>query len=239
MTLTTEPAAPNLAPVLTRREGGTAGTTELTDNRARGGRMRITIGNLKGGVAKTTSTIHLGCALAAHGDRVLMIDADPQAASLMDWSTVAGEGWPDNVTVIAWAGPDLARRVKAVADDYTHLIIDTGGENDAILSQALMVTDELIMPVAPSAIELRRLPATLELAAKVDAISPVTARVLLCKVRAKTRSAADARDLLNGLDIPVMDASIGLRELYSNNFGTFPADLGEYADVLAELRAAA
>lgn len=198
--------------------------------------MKITVGNLKGGVAKTTTTVHLGCSLASVGDRVLMIDADPQAASLTDWSGCAGEQWPDNITVIAWHGADLARRVNAVAADYDHVIIDTGGENDAILAQALMATDELIMTVAPSAIELRRLPATIELAAKVDAISPLTARVLLCKARTGTKSLTDARDLLRDNEIPVMDATIGLREIYSTCFGTFP-EPGEYADVIAELRA--
>ena len=36
--------------------------------------------NQKGGVAKTTSTISLGAAWAAQGDRVLLVDCDPQAA---------------------------------------------------------------------------------------------------------------------------------------------------------------
>lgn len=194
--------------------------------------VRLTVGNLKGGVAKTTTAVHLACGLAASG-RTLLVDADPQAASALDWSTVAGEAWP--VTVIPWAGADLARRVKDIAGDYAHVVIDTGGESDEILGQALLVTDELVVPVAPSLIELRRLPATFQLASKVDVISPVTARVLLCKVRAGTRSGIEARELLESLDLPVMAAQIGLREQYSAAFGTVPADLGEYADVLAEL----
>jgi len=194
--------------------------------------MRITVGNLKGGVAKTTTSVHLAAGLARTG-RTLLVDADPQAASALDWSTVAGETFP--ATVIPWAGPDLARRIRDVSGDYVHIVVDTGGENDEILGQALMVTDELLVPVAPSLIELRRLPATFQLAAKVDAISPITARVLLCKVRTNTRSAVEARELLESLDLPVMAAYIGLREQYSAAFGTAPADLGEYEGVLAEL----
>jgi cellulose biosynthesis protein BcsQ len=35
--------------------------------------------NYKGGVGKTTTTYHVGCALAyAHGKRVLLVDIDPQ-----------------------------------------------------------------------------------------------------------------------------------------------------------------
>lgn len=199
--------------------------------------VRITLGNLKGGVAKTTSAIHLATGLGRLG-RVLLVDADPQASSTMDWSTSAGDAWPSGIVVVPWAQADLARRVQAVADDYDHIVIDTGGEDDSILAAALMVTDELVIPVAPSPLDLRRLPATFNLAARIDAVSPVTARVVLVKVRKGTASARDARTLLEGMELPVMEASVSLWEQYSQAFGSLPEDLGEYADVLAELTAA-
>ncbi len=40
----------------------------------------LTFANQKGGVAKTTSTFNVGAALAKRGNRVLMIDLDPQAS---------------------------------------------------------------------------------------------------------------------------------------------------------------
>lgn len=197
--------------------------------------MRITVGNLKGGTAKTTSAVFLALALGRSG-RTLLVDADPQGSAL-DWSENT-EDWPEDVTVIPWATRDLAKRVGQVAGDYDHIVIDTGPEHDVILRQALMATDHLIVPVAPSPMELRRLSDTFNLAAEVDAVSPVWAHVLMCKVRENSRAAAEAVAYLEGLDLPTFETRLHLWDAYLLAWGSAPEDLGEYAVLLDELRAA-
>jgi chromosome partitioning protein len=54
------------------------GLLEVRPIRPGEGRL-ICIANQKGGVAKTTTTVNLGCALALRGHRVLIVDIDPQA----------------------------------------------------------------------------------------------------------------------------------------------------------------
>ena len=52
----------------------------------------IAFANQKGGVAKTTSTLNLGVALAEQGKRVLAVDLDPQGNLTMS------QGWnPDEI----------------------------------------------------------------------------------------------------------------------------------------------
>lgn len=67
----------------------------------------IALVNQKGGVAKTTSTVNLGVGLANHGNRVLLIDADPQGSLTIS----LGIKNPDDLTV------SLATVMDAVIDD--------------------------------------------------------------------------------------------------------------------------
>lgn len=199
--------------------------------------MKATIGNKKGGVAKTTTTVHLALGLARQGHRVLIADGDVTNRSCLRWKSLADD-WPASVSVMGF-GDDLARSVQAIAGDYDSVLIDTSPQHDRVLRQALMVTDDLIIPVAPSPMELEQLPDTFAVAADVDVTSPVTARVLLVMVTPRTHSLAQARAWLTDPErsLPVMTAEVHRLEAYKLAYGSVPSSLGQYADVLAELTA--
>jgi len=87
----------------------------------------ITIANQKGGVGKTTTAINLGTALAAIGERVLIVDMDPQGN--------ASTG----------VGLDRASRERSTYDVLV-------GNNS--LSEVVVETDVPRLSVAPSTLDL-------------------------------------------------------------------------------------
>ena len=62
----------------------------------------IAMSNEKGGVAKTTSTLSLGAALAELNHRVLLIDLDPQANSESRPWTGNGRGQNSHLQMCLW-----------------------------------------------------------------------------------------------------------------------------------------
>jgi chromosome partitioning protein len=199
--------------------------------------VRVATGNLKGGVAKTTTAVHLALGLARTG-RTLLVDADVQQPSAFAWCDVAGDEWPAGVEVRSWATRDLARRVEMVADDYAHVVIDTGPKDGHVLRAALSVVDHLVIPLAPRPLDVREVDETLKVAAEVDDRHPLAVSVLLVQVRRGTRSAVEARTYLEGdRQLPVLAAEVRLSEAVALAFGSAPEDLGDYEGVVDELAA--
>ncbi len=198
--------------------------------------MKLCIGNLKGGVGKTKTAVHLALGLSRSG-RTLLVDADPNQAAAYEWSEAASEGWPsDRCVVLPIASRDLAKRVAPMMVDYQHVVFDIGPKNPLLMRQAMSLADDLIIPVRPTTDELRELPKTFEIAAEVDAFHPLNAMVLLVQVRPGMTSEADAREMLDNLDMPALASYVRLLKRYEQSFGTVPLDdLGDYENVLAEL----
>lgn len=195
--------------------------------------MRVAVVNLKGGTGKTTTAVHIAAALARNG-RTLLVDADPQGSTL-SWSENAEE-FP--CPTIGLPVRDLDRRLRDLATDYEHTVIDTPPADAAIARGALLAADAAVIPIPPSLMDLDRLRPTLELIAAVEPVNPeLTFTALLTRVRHATRSARAARELLVELGVPVLDTEIPLREAFATAFGDNPDGGHEYATVVHELGA--
>jgi chromosome partitioning protein len=194
--------------------------------------MRLAITNLKGGTGKTTSAVHLAAGLGRRA-RTLLVDADPQG-SATEWAMLIGEECP--FAVVTDAEPDLHRRLPDIARGYEHVVIDTPPGHDAIVRSALLCATDVLIPLAPSLMDINRLRPTIEMMAALERLNSPSIRVLLTRVRSNTRTARLAREMLvETLGMPVIETEIPLMEAYVTGFGLVPPDGHRYGAVLEEL----
>lgn len=196
--------------------------------------MRLALISTKGGTGKTSSAVYLALGLSRTG-RTMAVDCDPQG-SLMMWREQAGDTWPLALSVISLPSRTAHRTLLDVSADYDHCVCDSPPGDHGIIRSAIMAADVALVPVAPTGLDLSRLRPTFELLAELEPVHPVEVGVVLTKVRHGTRSAREARQVLEELEYPVLDSVIPLAESYAGAYGSVPADLAAYADLLAEIK---
>jgi chromosome partitioning protein len=186
----------------------------------------ITVANVKGGVGKTTSAVLLAHALGGG-----VVDTDPQGSATAWGEAAAAAGTPLAITITSLPTARLAGRLPA----GEHLVIDTPPGNLSITKAAVAVADLVLIPTAPTALDLHRVWATLDLTS--EAGKP--AAVLLVRVRAGTRALGASASALTDEGVRVIGTRIPLRESLALAWGDPVTDLHGYDLVAAELRRSA
>jgi chromosome partitioning protein len=111
----------------------------------------VTFGGEKGGVGKSTLSVHFTYMLRGMGRDPLLLDADPQG-SVTNFAAARDvqEATP-RLPSVQKVGKGLAHEIRALSDRYTDIIIDTGGRDSAELRLAMLVSDQVIVPINLSA----------------------------------------------------------------------------------------
>jgi chromosome partitioning protein len=120
-------------------------------------RQILAVVNLKGGTSKTTTAVFLAHALHEQGRRVMMVDADPQGSAL-NWNEDAPEPFP--FSVVGLPTRELHKQLPDFVSAYIDaIVIDTPplDQKSGIVVSALRAATIIIVPVAPSPIEYKRL----------------------------------------------------------------------------------
>ena len=190
--------------------------------------LSLALANLKPGTGKTTSAVWLAHVFAQAGNTVLLVDADPSGSAL-EWSDLAAmyPGLPPRAAfpfrIVALPSRELHRRVPEIAQRDDVVIIDAPQLEDhaGIARSALRYADEILIPCAPTPIEINRTTPVREEITEVEAVRdrPARSAVLLNRCVARANSTADAREALEGLGYDVLGTAVPRLEVYAQSFG--------------------
>lgn len=177
--------------------------------------MIVALVSQKGGVGKSTTAIAIACEWSARGERVLLVDADPQG-TVRTWAAVAAEAGGQPPAVVAMGqgmhGPSQLPRVAA---GFSRVVIDCPGRNDPIVRSALMVSDLAILPAAPSPADAWALAETLQLVRDAQTLRPELRAVgLLTRVQSRTTVGRSARTVIASAGVEVLRAVLSSRVAY-------------------------
>ena len=184
--------------------------------------------NLKPGSGKTTSAVWLAHVFAEAGHAVLLVDADPSGSAL-EWSDLAAvtsrlsphRGFP--FQIVALPSRNLHRRVPEFSPADGVVVIDAPQLEDhaGIAQSAMRYADEILIPCAPTPVEINRTTPVRDEIAEVQAVRarPARSAVLLNRCVAQAHSPAYAREALEGLGYDVLQATVPRLEVYAQSFG--------------------
>lgn len=193
----------------------------------------------KGGPGKTTTAAFVAFCLARLGFTVGTVDADTKTQGLTDWITMAkAAGLHVPFPHVQWDYSTGMLIDVAYAHAERHglnrLILDTGGEDPNTIKQASRFSTHMVMPLAPTTAETRRVAAAAHLVAEN---TDLYTSILFTRVKSP-KYATSYREQLVGHGFSVLDAEIPHKErLYADAWGTVPTDLGAYEQATKELEA--
>lgn len=189
----------------------------------------ISLVNRKGGVSKTTSSVYIAMCLYKMGKAVTGIDTDPEK-SWLKWSAAGAIPYP----VVAGNRDDLKKQVNELTG---YVVVDTPPNDGEVIYKAASVSNEVIIPLAATALDVNRLASTLSIVADVEEMrDKPLASVLLTKWTMNFAISKEVEAALAEQEVPLLNTRIRSLTRYQG-FDT-PIYLEEYQNVIKELEIA-
>ena len=141
--------------------------------------------NEKGGSGKSTIACNLATALHRRGQRVVLIDADPQGTA-RDWRAASPEGADLPPVVAIDRAPNLSSSLKTLNADYA--VIDTPAKAGDMAAAIVSAADVALIVIQPSGADVWASAATVRLVRqKLDMGREIDAAFLVNRAAANTK----------------------------------------------------
>ena len=180
--------------------------------------MLLAIGNIKGGVGKSTLAVNLAIVRAQAGKDVLLVDGDEQRTALTFTELRTERLGQPGYTAVSLQGPALRTQVRQMAEKYDDIVIDVGGRDTGSLRAALTVAETLLIPVQPRSFDIWPVDQIAELVAEAREVNEhLQAFIVLNAADAQGRDNEDAAEALREIKgLALLPITVGRRKAFPN-----------------------
>jgi chromosome partitioning protein len=200
--------------------------------------MIIAVANSKGGVGKSTLSVHLAAWLHEQGHRVILADCDTQQSS-SEWIREA----VPQVRAVRLDNPDVILNELPALQQETDFVVADGPGSQTETSRALLLRADLaVVPCKASMLEVRALAKATEVLRQAQDIRGgiPPAIIVLSMVAMRYRLTQDMKDAAAALSLPLASKAMILRQIYADapGQGAVVWNMGSRAsDAASEVRA--
>lgn len=171
----------------------------------------ISLVSQKGGVGKSTLSIHLAVAFAHAGYNTCLLDLDPQS-SVAEWGDARELANPFVKSVNA---ARLSKEIDGLAQEGADVVIlDTAPHAETAAMDAIRISDLVLVPFQPSIMDIRAMNTTVKM---LGLVPKVKAYAVLNGVQHHSLQAAEeaATTIATHLKLPVAPLAFGERVAFS------------------------
>lgn len=196
--------------------------------------MIISVLNQKGGVGKTTLSIHIASTLALGGFSVLLIDADVQRSAL-DWAAIRTKD--PLFTVVGIPSINIHKEVKLLEPKYDFIVIDGPPRVYDVAKAVIAASDYVVIPVQPSPYDIWSAEEVVKLIQEVkttlSAYKQIEAGFVINRKIANSVLGRDIEEALSSYPFPVLNSAIHQRVAFTETAAQGTSAIEEDPDSIA------
>lgn len=196
--------------------------------------MIISVLNQKGGVGKTTLSIHIASTFALAGKSTLLIDADVQRSAL-DWA--ASREIEPIFNVVGISTNSIHKESRLLGDKYDFIVIDGPPRIYDVAKSAIAASDIILIPLQPSPYDVWSAKEVVDLIGEVKETlaiyKTIKAAFVINRRIPNAVIGRDVEEALQHYNLPVLKTHLYQRVIYAETAARGTSAIEEDPDSLA------